>query len=166
MALAVMACVGSLLGWQFTLAQTAKMTADQGVFPKLFSRVTAANAPIIGMIVCGVLQTLLALSTISPNASEQFGKLVSLAAVTNLIPYVTALTGLLVMMYKADVSQAVFSRNVAVLLIAMAYSFYAIYASGKDAVFGATIVLVVGYLLYGFIAKNFVNERPAVVAGS
>lgn len=166
MALAVMACVGSLLGWQFTLAQTAKMTADQGMFPKLFSKVTTANAPIIGLIVCGVLQTVLALSTISPNASEQFGKLVSLAAVTNLIPYVTALTGLLVMMYKADVSPSVYSRNVMVLMIAMAYSFYAIYASGKDAVFGATLVLAVGYLLYGFIAKRFIDERPVAVVAS
>lgn len=164
MALAVMACVGSLLGWQFTLAQTAKMTADQGLFPKLFSKVTAANAPIIGMIVCGVLQTLLAVSTISPNASEQFGKLVSLAAVTNLIPYVTALTGLLVIMHKAKVSQAIYSRNVAALLVAMAYSYYAIYASGKDAVFGAMLVLAVGYLLYGWIAKNFVDARPAAPA--
>ncbi|MNQ20058.1 Putrescine-ornithine antiporter [compost metagenome] len=164
MALAVMACLGSLLGWQFTLAQTAKMTADQGMFPKLFSKVTAANAPIIGMIVCGVLQTVMALSTISPNASEQFGKLVGLAAVTNLIPYVTALTGLLVIMHKAKVSPAVYTRNVAALLVAMAYSYYAIYASGKDAVFGATIVLAIGYLLYGFIAKNFVDERPAAVA--
>lgn len=164
MALAVMACIGSLLGWQFTLAQTAKMTADQGLFPRLFSRVTAANAPIIGMLVCGVLQTLLALSTISPNASEQFGKLVSLAAVTNLIPYVTALTGLLVIMHKANVGAGVYSRNVVALLIAMAYSYYAIYASGKDAVFGATIVLAIGYLLYGFIAKNFIVERPAILA--
>lgn len=164
MVLAVMACVGSLLGWQFTLAQTAKMTADQGMFPKLFSRVTAADAPIVGMIVCGVIQTLMALSTISPNASEQFGKLVSLAAVTNLIPYVTALTGLLVIMHKSNVRGAVYSRNVFALLIAMAYSYYAIYASGKDAVFGATIVLAIGYLLYGFIAKNFVEVRPATMA--
>ena len=164
MVLAVMACIGSLLGWQFTLAQTAKMTADQGMFPKLFSRVTAADAPIIGMLVCGVIQTLMALSTISPNASEQFGKLVSLAAVTNLIPYVTALTGLLVIMHKSNVSGAVYSRNVAALLIAMAYSYYAIYASGKDAVFGALIVMAIGYLLYGFIAKNFVEVRPAAMA--
>ncbi|MGH8435544.1 MAG: putrescine-ornithine antiporter [Pseudomonas sp.] len=160
MALAVMACIGSLLGWQFTLAQTAKMTADQGLFPKLFSKVSAMNAPIIGMLVCGVLQTLMALSTISPNASEQFSKLVSLAVVTNLIPYVTALTGLLVMMYKASVTPAVYTRNTALLLIAVAYSLYALYASGKDAVFGAMIVLAIGYLLYGFIAKNFVDKQP------
>lgn len=36
MALAVVACIGSLLGWQFTLAQTAKMSADQRMFPRFF----------------------------------------------------------------------------------------------------------------------------------
>ncbi|NBB66275.1 amino acid permease, partial [Pseudomonas sp. ODNR1LW] len=71
MALAVMACIGSLLGWQFTLAQTAKMTADQNLFLKLFSKVNASDAPVIGMIVCGVLQTLMAVSTISPDAAAQ-----------------------------------------------------------------------------------------------
>ncbi|MOA31474.1 Putrescine-ornithine antiporter [compost metagenome] len=107
-----------------------------------------------------MLQTLLALSTISPNASEQFGKLVNLAAVTNLIPYVTALSGLLVIMYKARVGMSIFARNVAVLLVAMFYCYYALYASGKDAVFGAAIVLVIGYLLYGFITKRFVELSP------
>lgn len=33
MGLAVIACVGSLLGWQFTLAETAKVTAGEGCFP-------------------------------------------------------------------------------------------------------------------------------------
>ena len=162
MALAVMACVGSLLGWQFTLAQTAKVTADQCMFPKLFCKVSARNAPIVGMLVCGVLQTLMALSTISPNASAQFGKLVSLAAVTNLIPYVTAATGLLVMMYKARVRAAVYTRNTLLLVVAVAYSLYALYACGKDAVFGGILVLVFGYLLYGFLAKRFV-AAPAPV---
>ncbi|MDN7143460.1 putrescine-ornithine antiporter [Pseudomonas sp. JQ170] len=162
MALAVMACIGSLLGWQFTLAQTAKMTADQGLFPALFSRVSARNAPILGMIVCGVLQTAMALSTISPNASAQFGKLVSLAAVTNLIPYVTALTGLLAIMYKARVSPAVYTRNTVVLLVAVGYSLYALYACGMEAVLGGALVLAFGYLLYGFLAKRFIIQQAAV----
>ena len=161
MALAVVACIGSLLGWQFTLAQTAKMTADQNLFLKLFSKVNASDAPVIGMIVCGVLQTLMAVSTISPDAAAQFSKLVSLAAVTNLIPYITALTGLLVIMHKAQVGPAVYSRNVVVLLVAVAYSLYALYACGKDAVLGGTLVLAFGYLLYGFLAKRFV-DAPTV----
>ena len=160
MVLAVMACIGSLLGWQFTLAQTAKMASDQGMFPSFFSKVTAMNAPIIGMAVCAVLQTLMALSTISPNASAQFSKLVSLAAVTNLVPYVTALTGLLVIMYKAKVSASVYVRNSLVLLVALTYSFYALYSCGMEAVFGGTLVLVIGYLLYASIAKRFVGTPP------
>src|SRR3954453_18922759 len=33
MALAVLACLGSLLGWQFTIAQTAKSAAEERMFP-------------------------------------------------------------------------------------------------------------------------------------
>ena len=44
MALAVMACIGSLLGWQFTLASTAKDAADANMFPQTFAKVTAAGA--------------------------------------------------------------------------------------------------------------------------
>ncbi|MDF3174119.1 putrescine-ornithine antiporter [Pseudomonas sp. ER28] len=166
MALAVMACVGSLLGWQFTLAQTAKMTADQNLFLKFFSKVNAMNAPVVGMIVCGVLQTLMALSTISPDAAAQFSKLVNLAAVTNLIPYLTALTGLLVIMYKAGFSTTIYARNLVVLLVAVTYSLYALYACGKDAVMGGTLVLAFGYLLYGFLAKRFTDTLPAEQAGA
>ena len=38
MVLAVLACLGSLLGWQFTLAQTGKAAADDGMFLAVFSR--------------------------------------------------------------------------------------------------------------------------------
>ena len=52
------------------------------------------GAPVTGMIVLGVVQTLLALMTISPTLSEQFGALVNLAVVTNVIPYIIALSAL------------------------------------------------------------------------
>ena len=162
MALAVMACVGSLLGWQFTLAQTAKVTAEQHMFPQLFARVTLLGAPLLGLIANAVLQTGMAVSTISPNASEQFGKLVNLAAVTNIIPYITALSALLIIMQKAGVARAIQYRNMVALALAMAYSFYALYASGTEAVFGGMIVTAVGYLLFGYIADRMLEQRMAL----
>ncbi|HSX70572.1 MAG TPA: putrescine-ornithine antiporter, partial [Pseudomonas sp.] len=162
MALAVMACVGSLLGWQFTLAQTAKVTAERQMFPRLFARVTLLGAPILGLIANAVLQTGMAVSTISPNASEQFGKLVNLAAVTNIIPYITALSALLIIMQKAGVARAIQYRNMVALALAMAYSFYALYASGTEAVFGGMIVTAVGYLLFGYIADRMLERRQAL----
>ena len=86
MGLAVMACVGSLFGWQFTLASVAKDAADTGMFPRIFGKVTANGAPIAGMIIMGVVQTLLALMTISPDLSSQFSALVNLSVVTNVDP--------------------------------------------------------------------------------
>ncbi len=163
MALAVVACIGSLLGWQFTLSQTSKYTADQKMFPAFFSRVNRLGAPIVGMIVAGILQTLMAFSTMSPDASEQFGKLVNLAAVTNIIPYVTSISAIMVIMYKANVTPQIYRRNVIVACIAIVYSIYALYASGEDAVFGGMMVLAIGYLIYGFFAKRFVGTADSRV---
>jgi putrescine:ornithine antiporter len=154
MGLAVMACIGSLLGWQFTLAQTGKSAAADGMFPALFSKATSSGAPIAGMIVVGIVQTVMALMTISPTLSEQFNALVGLAVVTSVIPYVIALSALPAIMEAAGVGGVKFRRNVVVALVAMLYSVYAIYASGKDAVFGGMIVTGLGFVIWSFVASR------------
>ncbi|MCO4879281.1 putrescine-ornithine antiporter [Paraburkholderia caribensis] len=171
MALAAMACVGSLLGWQFTLAQTAKDAADSNMFPSIFSKASHNGAPVPGMIIMGVVQSLMALSTISPNLSEQFAALVNLAVVTNVVPYIVSLSALFVMMRDAGTEPAVYRRNAIVAVIAMAYSIYALYASGKDAVLGGMLVMAIGYVIYGFIAPRLSllgakARKPAIAAAS
>src|SRR5512143_1411558 len=141
MALAAMACIGSLLGWQFTLAQTAKDAADNGMFPAIFSKANAMGAPVVGMLIMGVVQSLMALSTMSSNVSEQFASLVNVAVVTNVVPYIIALSALPVIMQKAGVSGGIVTRNLSIATVAMLYSIYALYASGKDAVMGGILVM-------------------------
>jgi putrescine:ornithine antiporter len=161
MGLAVIACLGSLLGWQFTIATTGKSAADERMFPAFFSKVNKLGAPITGMIVLGVVQSVLALTTISPSLSEQFSALVNLAVVTNVIPYVVSLSALIVMMRSANVSPGVFRRNAAIALVAMLYSVYALWASGKDAVMGGMLVMGVAYVIWGFIAPRFTSATTA-----
>src|SRR3954447_4857085 len=166
MGLAVMACLGSLLGWQFTIAQTAKAAAEDRLFPTLFSKVNRLGAPVTGMIIMGIVQTLMALSTISPSLSEQFGALVNLAVVTNVVPYIISLSALIVIMKAAGVTNAVYKRNIVVAVFAMLYSTYAIYASGKDAVLGGMIVLAIAFIVYGFLAPRFSSPKPATPAAA
>jgi len=161
MALAVLACLGSLLGWQFTIAMTAKSASDQRMFPTFFSKLSGMGAPVIGMVVMGVVQSLMALSTASPTLSETFGVLVNLAVVTNVIPYIIALSALPLMMRRGGVEQGKYRLNVAVVLVAMLYSTFAIYASGKDAVLGGTLVMAVGFIIWGFIAYRFAAGKLA-----
>ncbi len=159
MGLAVVACLGSLLGWQFTIAATGKAAADERMFPGFFSKVNRLGAPITGMIVLAVVQSLMALSTISPSLSEQFSALVSLAVVTNVVPYVIALSALMVMMRAQGVTERQYRRNVAVALVAMLYSVYALYASGKDAVMGGMLVTAISFVIWGFLAMDRARER-------
>ncbi|RVP12869.1 putrescine-ornithine antiporter [Sinorhizobium meliloti] len=162
MALAVLACVGSLLGWQFTIAQTARAAADERMFPSLFSRVNEMGAPVTGMIVMGVVQSLLALMTISPTLNEQFAALVNLAVVTNVLPYIISLSALFVMMRAAGVSESKFRLNSSIAIVGMLYSVFAIYASGKDAVLGGMLVTGIAFIIYGLIAPRF-TPRPGIV---
>jgi putrescine:ornithine antiporter len=164
MALAVMACVGSLLGWQFTLATTAKDAADTKMFPAIFGKANAMGAPIAGMVIMGVVQSVLALSTISPDLNKQFSALVNLAVVTNVLPYIIALSALFVMMRDAKVDPLTWRRNTFVTVVALLYSIYALWASGKDAVMGGMLVMALGYLVYGFLAPRFTSAPAAARA--
>jgi putrescine:ornithine antiporter len=161
MALAAMACVGSLLGWQFTLASTAKDAADTDMFPKIFGKANALGAPIAGMVIMGIVQSVMALSTISPNLSEQFAALVNLAVVTNVVPYIISLSALFVMMRNAKVDPAVYRRNAIVAVVAIVYSVYALYTAGKDAVMGGMLVMAIGYLVYGIASARRIGVIPA-----
>jgi putrescine:ornithine antiporter len=170
MALAILACLGSLLGWQFTIAMTGKAAADERMFPAFFTKVNSMGAPVTGMIVLGVVQSALALMTISPTLSEQFSSLVNLAVVTNVIPYIVSLSALFVMMQAVGVDQQKYRLNVAVVLLAMLYSTYALYASGHEAVMGGMLVMAITFIVWGFIAPRFAPTatpaaRPVPLGG-
>lgn len=164
MALAAMACVGSLLGWQFTLAQTAKDGADSHMFPRIFARTNSMGAPLVGMVIMGIVQSLMALMTMSPNLSEQFSALVNLAVVTNVVPYIIALSALPVIMRAAQVGGSVYTRNIAVTTVAIVYCIYALHAAGTDAVLGGMMVMGLGWLIWTFMGPAFVPRGPAMQA--
>ena len=150
--LAVIACIGSLLGWQFTNAQVAKSAADDHLFPTIFSKLSKDDAPIAGMLIMLVLELLLACMTISPNLLKQFNMLLNLAVFINMVPYVLSMTGLQVMLQKSHVSASEYRIASVVSTAAVLYSIYGVYSCGVEAVFGGTIITMVGYIFYGFIA--------------
>jgi putrescine:ornithine antiporter len=103
----------------------------------------------------------MALSTISPDLSKQFSALVNLAVVTNVIPYIIALSALTVIMQAAKVPQGPYRLNLVVALVAMLYSIYALWASGLEAVMGGMLVMGVGWVIWSFMAPRFASAQPA-----
>ncbi|MCF1438983.1 MAG: putrescine-ornithine antiporter, partial [Shewanella sp.] len=150
-ALAVIACIGSLLGWQFTNAQVSRAAADIKLFPKIFGDVSKDNAPIKGMLIMLVLELGLAVMTISPTLVKQFNVLVNLAVFINMVPYILSLTGLEVILRNNNVSNREYLIGSVIGTLAVVYSIYGVYACGKEAVFYGAILTLFGYIFYGFI---------------
>ncbi len=158
MGLMVLSCTGSLLSWQFTIANVFKASSDEGYFPSLFSKLTKDNAPVAGMIAITIMQSLLALMTISPSLYSQFNRLVDLAVVTNVMPYILSMAAVYVMLKveNTDENQARMVRIMA--FIGSLYSFYALYAAGFDPMMWGSLVTFIGWTFFGIAHARLIKK--------
>lgn len=85
---AAIGCLGSLGGWTLLVGQTAKAAADDGLFGNIFAKVNKKGVPSAGLALVAALMTLQVLATMSPTASQQFGKIASIAVIMTLLPYI------------------------------------------------------------------------------
>ncbi|MDQ9129880.1 putrescine-ornithine antiporter [Serratia fonticola] len=159
MALMCFACVGSLLGWQFTFAQVVKSGSESGFYPKIFTKITKAGTPIKGMLILVLAQTALSFMTISPTLSKQFDVLLNLAVLTNVIPYVLSMAALVIMQKIHGVNKRRARRVNIIMLIATGYTYYAIYNTGAEALTWGGIATFMGWTLYGLISPRYETAR-------
>ncbi|KTC56732.1 putrescine-ornithine antiporter, partial [Pseudomonas putida] len=157
MGLMVLACIGSLLGWQFTVAQVFKSSADTGYFLPIFAKINKHGVPIISMLILLAIQTAMALLTISPDLAKQFDTLVNLAVVTNLVPYILSMATLMTLQKVSNVpaNKALITNVVAA--VATAYSYLALYSSGAQALMLGGVATIVGYTLFGFVNNRLIR---------
>lgn len=160
--LMVISSFGSLLGWQFTIAEVFKSSAVEGYFPKIFSKVTKSGTPIVAMVIITIIQTLLSLMTISPSLSNQFNLLVNLAVVTNIIPYLLSMAAVNVILKSENVPAKKVKISIIAALIASVYSLYALYSAGLVPMMGGAIVTFAGWTLYGFVSHRFDLKKDEV----
>lgn len=157
MAAMILACIGSLLGWQFTIAQVYKSSADTGYFLSIFAKANKAGTPIVGMLVLLAAQTALALLTISPDLSKQFDTLVNLAVVTNLVPYILSMAALMTIQKVSNVPAGTALISNIIAWVAAAYSYLALYSSGAQALMLGGVATIFGYTLFGFVNNRLIR---------
>ena len=157
MAAMVLACIGSLLGWQFTIAQVFKSSADTGYFLPIFAKANKAGTPIVGMLILLAGQTALGFLTISPDLSKQFDTLVNLAVVTNLVPYILSMAALMTMQKVSNVPPGKALATNIIAWVAAAYSYLALYSSGEQALMLGGVATIFGYTLFGFVNNRLIR---------
>lgn len=155
MGLMVLSCFGSLLGWQFTIANVFKAGSDVGYFPAFMKKITSTETPLIGMVTITVIQSLFSLMTISPTLNDQFETLVNLAVITNIVPYLLCMAAIVVIMKAVNHLGSELKTTKFIAFVASIYSLYACYASGFEAMTYGAIVTFFGWTLYGLVSDKF-----------
>ena len=70
------------------VGQSAKAAADDGMFPAVFARLNRHGVPGRGLVIVGVLMTIVLFATMSPTIAGQFSRIIDLAVILVVVPYI------------------------------------------------------------------------------
>ncbi|MFD1217836.1 arginine/agmatine antiporter [Microbulbifer celer] len=163
---AAIGCIGSLGGWTLLVGQSAKAAADDGLFPALFSKTNQKGVPSLGLALVAVLMSLQVLATMSPTASEQFGKIASIAVIMTLLPYIYSAVALKVLSY-GKMPPRQYGISTIVLLIAAIYCMVALVGSDGAQTRWSLIFVVFTIVFYALALnhKRAVQEEHKLPGG-
>lgn len=151
-ACAAIGCLGSLGGWTLLVGQTAKAAADDGLFGKVFACTNKKGVPASGLAIVAGIMTVQVLATMSPTASEQFGKIASIAVILTLLPYIYSSVAIKIIgREKMSANQGIFYTVVG--LIGAFYSMAAMIGSDPAQTRWA-LMFVIATVIFYELAEN------------
>ncbi|HEY7379146.1 MAG TPA: amino acid permease [Steroidobacteraceae bacterium] len=151
---AVLKSVGSLGGWMLLVGQSAKAAADDGMFPKVFARLNRHGVPGIGLVIVGVLMTIVLFATMSPTLAGQFSHLVDLAVILIIVPYIYAAVAMVKVVHDHNVARATFQLYKWIAIAAVVYCLWAVIGGDPDTVVHAMVALLISVPLYPFFISS------------
>jgi APA family basic amino acid/polyamine antiporter len=149
---ACISCFGALNGWVLLAGQIPLAAARDGLFPENFARVSKYGTPAWGLVVSGVLTSILMAMNYTKGLVEQFTFIILLATLNTLIPYVFCSLAEMMMQLR-DPARKGRPETPLILLTAAAfiYSLWAIGGAGQEVVYWGFILLMAGVPVYTWI---------------
>jgi len=147
---AAIAAFGALNGWILLQGQMPLAAARDGLFPKVFGKVSERGTPVPGLVISSVLVTLLIGLNYSASLVDQFTFIVLLATLSVLVPYVFSCVAELVIFVRdrERFSGERLTGASIIAVIALLYSLWAIIGIGMDVVFLGFLLLLAGVPFY------------------
>lgn len=159
---AAVGCLGSLAGWTLLVGQTAQAAAKDGLFAGIFARVNRRGVPSAGLAIVAGIMTLQVLATMSPTASEQFGKIALIAVIMTLLPYIYSSVAIKILgREKMSDREGLFYTIVG--LIAAVYSLSAMIGSNSEQTRWALIFVISTIIFYELSVNRKIEIRETHV---
>jgi arginine:agmatine antiporter len=165
---AVLKSVGSLGGWMLLVGQSAQAAADDGMFPRIFARLNSNGVPGIGLAIVGVLMTIVLFATVSPTVADQFSRIVDLAVILIIVPYVYSAVAVVKVIYDKQLPRKTFQLYKWIALTAVVYCLWAVIGGDPDTVVHAMVALLISVPLYPFFIRSMAaaNKRTALASAN
>ena len=151
---AILKSVGALGGWMLLVGQSAKAAADDGMFPRIFGKINRYGVPGVGLVVVSVLMTIVLFATMSPTIAGQFDRIINLAVILIVVPYVYASVAVVKVVYDRVGRGRTFSFFKVVALAAVGYCLWAIVGGDPLTVVASLVALLLSVPLYPFFIRS------------
>jgi arginine:agmatine antiporter len=158
---AILKSVGSLAGWMLLVGQSAKAAADDGMFPRVFARLNRHGVPGAGLVIVAGLMTVMLFATMSPSIAGQFNRLIDIAVILAVIPYVYASVATAKVVYDHKLPMSTVRKYMWIAIGAVAYCVWAVLGGAKETVVAAFVALLVSVPLYPFFLRSMEAARKA-----
>jgi basic amino acid/polyamine antiporter, APA family len=153
-AVAVISALGSLNGWNMVNAEMVAGAARDGLFPDVLGRRTR-GLPVLALLINSTLATVLLVVNATGDALDLFTTLALLSTFIYVYGYILSVAAQL--LYVLTRGGPVPWREVAVAVLALAFSIWMAGATGAEAVQAGTIMLLLGIPAY--VASRALQAR-------
>jgi APA family basic amino acid/polyamine antiporter len=144
---ASLSAFGALNGWVLLVGQLPLAVARDGLFPRVFTRMSRRDTPTMGMLIAGVLTTILVALNYTRGLVDLFTFFILLSTLNTLIPYV--FSSLAVFLLGDGHGRGRVPHGIAfAAALAFAYSLWAIGGAGQEIVYWGFLLIVSGLPVY------------------
>jgi len=145
---AVISGAGALVGWILLQGQMPYAAAIDGLFPKKFAQLSTHGVPLFGLIFSSMLITAMMLMNYSGKLTDQFTYIVTLSTFIVLVSYTASALADIVALFREKSSWWKKTTAMAASSGALAFSIWAMFGAGEQAMKLGLLFLALGVPVY------------------
>lgn len=150
-AIVVVSILGTTIGWILATARVSYAAGQDGVFPKIFGKVSSKyNTPVYSLVISSALVNILLLTNYQRSMVSAFAFITILATLSYLPVYLLSVSAEIMIMFRTEkkISIRMFVAKSILPLLAFIYTVWTIYGSGAEIVMWGFILMLLGVPFY------------------
>lgn len=153
---AAISALGALSGWILVQGELPYQMANAGVFPKFFSKTNARGAPVAGLLISGVLLSIVVLTNGGKSLVQVFTFLLLISTSATLVMYLLCALSALVLHFRGRLQMKTgFLAAVIIAALGSLYALWALIGAGQEAIVWGFVLLGMAVPIYYLSQRRY-----------